>query len=329
MAGTTNFFTNFPKRDYRFGDNEYAVRFQDLSVYIDILDQVRQYSSFYESYQIQNNERPDHVSYNLYRTEEHYWTFFLLNEHLRLNGWPMDNWRLFRQVKEYYPHIVCMSEGSVFRRQLDRYDSMSTCDHFKEGNLLWFPQSQKAGEILKVNHNLGQIWVDMVDEGKLPIEQIGTLLYSITPDDLIALNNFIALDADPNVIPEISTEWQEANEAYAQIINEADFTQLAAPTQVRSVIETQRTNKAVTYEWEAIQRFEDGEGNYVFPTYINPNPALYAGSFALDWNSVNTIQSVTYLERMQIANDEMRSIEVIKPDSINTVVNEFKTLLKS
>ncbi len=203
MAGTTNFFTNFPKRDYRFGDNEYAVRFQDLSVYIDILDQVRQYSSFYESYQIQNNERPDHVSYNLYRTEEHYWTFFLLNEHLRLNGWPMDNWRLFRQVKEYYPHIVCMSEGSVFRRQLDRYDSMSTCDHFKEGNLLWFPQSRKAGEILKVNHNLGQIWVDMVDEGRFPIEQIGTLLYSITQDDLIALNNFIALDADPNVIPEL------------------------------------------------------------------------------------------------------------------------------
>jgi hypothetical protein len=331
MAGSSNYFVNFPKRDYRFGDNESAVSFQDLSVYIDIFDQVRQYTSFYESYQIQNNERPDHVSYNLYRTEEHYWTFFLLNEHLRLNGWPMDNWRIYRQAKEYYPHIVCMTEGSVFRKSFQelRYDSMSVCDNFKEGSLLWFHQSRKAGRIIKLNHNLGQIWVDMLEEGKFPVEQAGTLLYSITEDQLGQINNFITLDDDPLISPEFSIEWQEANELYSEILLNADFTKLAVPTQVQSVIETTRTNSALTHEWDAIQRFEDDSGNYVFPTYYNPDPSVYSGNFALDWSTVNTVQSVTYLERLQMANDDMRSIQVIKPDAINKVVNEFKTLLKS
>jgi hypothetical protein len=327
-TGDTNFFVNFPKRDYSFGDNEAPVNFQDLSVYIDIFDQVRQYSTFYQSYQIQNNERPDQVSYNLYRTTDHYWTFFLLNEHLRLNGWPLDNWRLYRQAQSYYPHIVCMTEGSVWRQQFDRYDPMSVCDHFKEGRLLWFPQSRLAGTIVKLDHNLGQIWVDLHNGTVLPIEQAGTSIYSVTEDELISLNRFVALDDDPAVIPEISIEWQEASEIYAGIISEADHTRLDMPSQVQSTIESQRTNKAVTYEWDAIHHFEDVDGKYVFPTYYNPDPNFYEGSFALDWESVNTIQSVTYLERLQIGNDQMRSIQVIKPDAINQVVNEFKLLLK-
>jgi len=328
MAGTTNFFVNFPKRDYRFGNNESAVLFQDLSVYIDIFDQVRQYSTFYENYQIQNNERPDHVSYNLYKTTDHYWTFFLLNEHLRLNGWPMDNWRLYRQAQQYYPHIVCMTMGSVFRRQLDRYDSMSTLDHFKEGSLLWFPQSRLAARIIKLNHNLGQIWIEMLKKGTFPTEQRRALVYSVNEDELLVLEKLLELDNDPDVIPEINFEWQETNELANNIIDNADFTELATPDQVNSTIESTRTNDAITHEWEAIHRFEDRDGNYIFPTYYNPNPVYYEGNFALDWSSVNTVNSVTYLERLQMANDDLRAIQVIKPDAINQVVNEFKSLLK-
>ena len=86
MAGKTNFFVDFPKVNYRFGTNELPIKFQDLSVYIDLFDQVAEYSTFYENYQVQNNERPDHVSYNLYDTTDFSWTFFLLNEKLRQTG---------------------------------------------------------------------------------------------------------------------------------------------------------------------------------------------------------------------------------------------------
>ena len=328
MAGDTNFFVNFPKRDYRFGTNEAAVQFQDLSVYIDLFDQVKEYSTYYESYQIQNNERPDHVSHNLYGTTDHYWTFWLLNDHLRLNGWPMDNWRIFKQAKAYYPHIVCMTLGSVYRKQFDRFDSMSTLDSFKEGALLWFPQSREAARIVKLNHNLGQIWIEMLNEGTFPVEQRRNIVHPIIEDDLIVLNNFKDLDNDPSIN---STDfvYREALEQAENVIENADYTELATPDQMRSTIESERTNAAITYEWEAIHRFEDLKGNTVFPDYLNPDPVRYRGAFALDWSSVGTFGSVTYLERLQAANDQMRSIEVIKADAINDIVNEFKSLLKT
>ena len=76
----SNYFKNFPVVDYRFGNNELPVQFQHLGTYIDIIDQVKEYSMFYESYFIPNGMRPDQVSSVLYGTPNNYWTFWLLND---------------------------------------------------------------------------------------------------------------------------------------------------------------------------------------------------------------------------------------------------------
>ena len=328
MAGDTNFFVNFPPVSYRFGDKELPVQFQDLSVYIDIFDQVSEYSTFYENYQIQNHERPDHVSFNLYGTTNHYWTFFLLNDKLRLSGWPLDNHRIYRQSKIYYPHITFTTTGAVYRRDFNRYDTSASLEMFDVGRYLWFKDSEILAKILKVDHTIGQFTVELVEpyQVKFPIEDRGNFVYGIKKsmeyeflryNDLV--NDFGVPGTDPELIALAGLVELE--------LDRTDFLTLDGPQFIRTPMESSRVPAVITPESESIHHFEDENGDYVFPTYYRPND-LYEGPFAIDWQSMNTIKSVTRLERLQLLNDDQRSIHVIKPDSINQITNEFKNLLK-
>ena len=80
------YFQNFPTVAYKFGDNEAPVLFNNLSAYVDIVDQIKDNVAFYNKYTIQAGDRPDTLSYKLYDTVDYYWTFFLMNDHLRISG---------------------------------------------------------------------------------------------------------------------------------------------------------------------------------------------------------------------------------------------------
>lgn len=318
MAGETNFFLDFQKVNYRFGTNELPVTFQDLSVYIDLFDQVAEYSTFYENYQIQNNERPDTTSYTLYERPDYHWTFFLLNEKLRKSGWPMDNFRLYDQAKAYYPHITAMTTGAVFNQNTNMHRSTTTSSTFIEGKLVWFPQSRVGGVIVKINHDLGQIVVDLRDSDIVPVENKGNFLIAVTEAEYDFLNS-----ANPS-----STSLEYA-QRLSSITSTNDALEISGPDVFFSYEGEGRPNDGVTPEYDSIHHFQDAEGNYVLPGYYRPNTTTYDGSWALQWDDVSTIQSTTYLERLQQLNEEQRAIQVIRPDAITQVVNEFKSLLKN
>ena len=67
----SNYFEEFPLVDYKFGEEDTTTKFQHLGTYVDILDQVKDYSVYYETYAIQNGERPEQLSYKLYRDVNH------------------------------------------------------------------------------------------------------------------------------------------------------------------------------------------------------------------------------------------------------------------
>lgn len=318
MAGNTNFFLDFPKVKYRFGNNELPVTFQDLSVYIDLFDQVAEYSTFYENYQIQNNERPDHTSYTLYERPDYHWTFFLLNEKLRKTGWPLDNFRLYEQAKLYYPHTTAMTTGAVTIRSTGQHISTTQARNFSEGALVWFYLSRVGGEVVKVNHDLGQIVVKLNDDKVVPIENKGNHLYAVTD---IQFDELVEAANSGNLI---------LYESVARpIVDTVDYLEVSGPDVFFDYTGTGRPNSGVTPEYDSIHHFSDAEGNIVQPGYYRPNALTYAGAYALQWDDVSTIQSTTYLERLQQLNDEQRAIQVIRPDAINQVVNEFKSLLKN
>lgn len=106
------YFKNFSRVDYKFGDEHFARGggdavweiTQDLSSYVDVVDQVRQNASFYQKYTILENDRPDIVSEKIYGTPAYHWTFFIMNDRLRQYGWPLTMVELEKKVKRDFPH---------------------------------------------------------------------------------------------------------------------------------------------------------------------------------------------------------------------------------
>ena len=77
------YFNEFSNITYKFGDEPDPTFFQNISLYADIIDQIKDDITFNNLHTIQEGFRPDQVSIQLYETPLHYWTFYLLNDNLR------------------------------------------------------------------------------------------------------------------------------------------------------------------------------------------------------------------------------------------------------
>lgn len=105
----SNYFENFRKTLYLFGNEKSPVAIQDLSKYVNAIDQIADEISAYLTYEIRDFERPDTLSYRLYGTSEYDWTFFVMNDALRERGWPLPLQELYRVgTKELYKDWTCL-----------------------------------------------------------------------------------------------------------------------------------------------------------------------------------------------------------------------------
>ncbi len=94
-----SYFRNVRFVPYRFGNEENLTLHQDLGAYVDLIDQIRDNAAFYKKYTILDGDRPDNLSYKLYKSPKYYWTFFLMNDLLREQGWPLTNQELLATVQ--------------------------------------------------------------------------------------------------------------------------------------------------------------------------------------------------------------------------------------
>ena len=72
----SNYFRKFPQVEYKFGNETNTALIQDLTVYIDIIDQLKDDATAYSFYDILDGDRPDQVSNTLYGSNKFYWTFY-------------------------------------------------------------------------------------------------------------------------------------------------------------------------------------------------------------------------------------------------------------
>lgn len=164
------FFRNFPLINYKFGDETSTALFQNITAYVDLIDQVSDDASFYQKYTIKDGDRPDSLSYKLYNTVDYYWTFFLLNEHLRTQGWPLTVQELYEKSREYYPNQTIVTEDE-FATTFKRGDTVI------QGNVT---NPSGKGVILERNLDLGQIVVQpIVEVRQINITEGGTGYLSI------------------------------------------------------------------------------------------------------------------------------------------------------
>lgn len=106
------FFKNRPELSYRFNP-AYENRFQDLSAYSDIIDDVKNNISFFEFYTLKEGERADQLSFRMYGTPDYYWTFYLMNDEIRYGGWPLTSSELKGVIANHYSDYVLTPGGPM------------------------------------------------------------------------------------------------------------------------------------------------------------------------------------------------------------------------
>ena len=143
----SQFFKNFPRIAYRFGNEITPSLFQNISVYINLIDEIKDDVAFHTSLFIQDYDRPDSLSYKLYDTTEFYWTFYYLNTDIRESGWPLPYQNLLPKAKKDYPHRVVTTTGNISKT-------------FLPGHTVSGSVSGSTGTVVKRYLDLGQIVIN-------------------------------------------------------------------------------------------------------------------------------------------------------------------------
>jgi len=139
-----SYFKNFPYVNYKFGNETFNTSIQDLSAYSDIIDLIIDDVSFYEEIHILQHDRPDTLSNELYGDVKYYWTFFLLNDHIRESGWPLTQSKLTDLILYNHPNTVLTTQDDL-------------TGVFKIGAEITGSTSGETGTILSRNLDLGQL----------------------------------------------------------------------------------------------------------------------------------------------------------------------------
>jgi hypothetical protein len=144
-----SYFRYFPRVDYTFGTEKNPDRFENISVYVDIIDSIKDNIAFYEDYYIQDGDRPDQVSYNLYDTPDFHWTFYLMNNNIREQGWPLTNRELYEKAQKDYSLTTLTTRTTL-------------TDRFKVGQTITGNTSAATATIDHRHLDLGQLVISNV-----------------------------------------------------------------------------------------------------------------------------------------------------------------------
>jgi hypothetical protein len=353
----TKYFQNFDPVYYSFGDGEDPVLFNNISLYVDIIDQLKSNAAFYQDYTIVSGERPDTTSFRLYGTPEYYWTFFLLNDKLRESGWPVNNREMLDRAKKAYPHRYIVTKDDIATEPFD----------FPVGKSVFGRTSDTVGTIVKRNLDLNQLIIDtstattdVVLEysltinsngfGEIEVEKTNHVFHSpsiwnVYKDGVLLSSNVYSIElsrlkdtATLRNVPyeEGSTYSVEASVFVSNPSGEETFTVGEEITyQVDGITIAGITVDQEGPQYYAVHHYEDANGE----TYdVDPFAQFYSyevdggGNRVRVENDLTTDQrslytAVTYYDRIIAKNDDLKQIKIIKPDAIVNVATEFYRLL--
>tara|TARA_A100001037_G_scaffold222017_1_gene199882 strand:- start:565 stop:1296 length:732 start_codon:yes stop_codon:yes gene_type:complete len=156
------YFNDFPDVGYKFGDEVDETIFQNISVYAEVIDQIKSEVTFLNTFTIQEGFRPDQVSQILYDTPLHYWTFYLLNDDIREQGWPLIRHEFEEYIKKAFPNTTLTTRDSAL------------VSKFKVGQTVTGNSSGASGKIIRRNIDLGQLII----EGIVNFRQAGETISS-------------------------------------------------------------------------------------------------------------------------------------------------------
>lgn len=339
-----SFFSNFPVIDYKFGNEVDTALFQNLTVYVDLIDQVIDNSSLYTTYTIQDGERPDSLSFKLYGTVDHYWTFYLLNSKLRIQGWPLTYQEQYTQAEVFYPNTVLTTQESMHGK-------------FYLNNILAtkpFSDPPFKGKILEKNYEMGQIVVRPLEEVRTITVTNGGEGYTTSPTVTFTKGGgsgaaATAIVTNGSVTSIVVTSGGEDYQTAPTVtISEPDIkgsTNATATATLSSnaisanaVVYSQRNQSDTTLwdedEVDLLRIFSTSKQNKAEHHYENSSgeivdiPLSTVAGNALNLNTgLVGLTAVTNEERMFESNQNLRIIKVLKPELVDRISDEFQSLV--
>lgn len=141
------YFTSYPNVLYRFGNEADTNLFQDISAYVEIIDEIKDNLDFYTLYTILEGERPDQLSQKIYGTPDYYWTFFLMNDMIKEQGWPLNTADLDAILLDDLPYVTLTTTSDITTR-------------FNVGQTITGLSSGATGIIISRRLDFGQLIVD-------------------------------------------------------------------------------------------------------------------------------------------------------------------------
>lgn len=145
-----SYFADFPKEFYQFANGDTALM-QNLSLYVEIIDQVKENSAFYQDFYVRDGERPDNVSNRLYSNPTLHWTFYLMNNHIREQGWPLTQTAIIEKAKEDFPNVTLNTQDDI-----DMFSKVTTV----------VSQSGATARLVRIDTSMGQVVVDPIDDSE-------------------------------------------------------------------------------------------------------------------------------------------------------------------
>ena len=142
----SSYFKKYPAVDYFFGNEGLSNKVENIAVFSDVIDQIRDATTSYHDYYILPNERPDQVSFKIYGTTDFHWTFYLMNNHLRERGWPLSNEKLYQYAVDNYTERVIDTQTVL-------------TDKYAIGNEVESLTNFATGDVVHRNLDLGQVWI--------------------------------------------------------------------------------------------------------------------------------------------------------------------------
>lgn len=326
---TTNFFKNFKPIYYRFGDESTRTLFQNLTQYIDILDQVKANDAFFEDYTVMPQERPDHVSLKLYGSPEYYWTFFMMNDHIRESGWPKTNYEILDYCKEAYPHRTVTTKDNIG----------TTGNEFEVGTFVTGGISDTVGTIVMRRLELGQLIIDTTNTVRivgytknLTPNENGVATYNLTEERHTFINEdtWSIKNASGELISgyEISINSYRdkltiTNLPYGQsyelsydlaTANPVDNTYNVGEDIQYIESDDGLTRYASVYkesaQYNAVHHYEDADGNWVD---IDPLTQVVPSGYT----------AISFYDMVYNRNEQLRKIKILKPDVVQQVAKQF------
>lgn len=183
------FFQQFPKTVFDFQNNGIDTKIIDIFRFIKAEDIVSDDLSIYTYYQVKNGDRPDIVSSLLYKTPEYYWTFFILNEHLKtgLSGWPMSTEQFQAYMETEYAGTVITTRPIIVRDGdgiITEYRN-SLADRFIIGETVVGSISGATGRVVSKDAQLSQLRLAAVDGSFIATNAQKELVIGDTSEDSV------------------------------------------------------------------------------------------------------------------------------------------------